>query len=147
MSESISSATVKARRHARAYGVQALYQWQVAEPTIEDLLVQFMSQPAFARADADYFQEVVRGVVQNVAQIDEMIQRYIDRELSALNPVELAVLRLSFFELMFRLDIPYRVVLNEGIELVKKYGSVEGHKYVNAVLDRATKDLREIERS
>lgn len=143
-SEKISS---KARQHARRYAMQAMYQWHLARPTVEDLLVDFMTQDLFERADKDYFQEVVTGIISQINKIDETLSLYLDRPVTDLNPVELSVLRVAMFELMYRLDIPYRVVLNEAIELAKKYGSVDGRKYVNAVLDNAASQLREVERN
>jgi len=125
-----------ARYQARRYAMQALYQWSFSKTPWLALSEQFLTaNETHLRTDIDYFTELVRGILEKIDSIDEAIKLHIDRPFENLNPVELAVLRLSFYELLFQKDVPPKVVLNEAIELTKSFGSVEGYKYVNGVLD------------
>lgn len=136
---------VKARRKARSFLVQALYQWQVTQLPANEVLLQFLLFEEINAADQDYFRRVFLEITSNVAEIDAKFQPYLDRELAQVSPVELAILRLGAFELALCPELPYKVVLNESIELSKIYGGTDSHKFTNGVLDKLAKSLRSIE--
>lgn len=133
------------RRKAREFALQALYQWHINQQSAGAIEAQFQTQPGLAKADQAYFSELLRAVVQQVQQLDTQLQTVVDRELATLTPVELSILRMGTYELQTRLEIPYRVVLNEAIALAKKFGATQGHRYVNAVLDQLSRTLRKLE--
>ena len=134
-----------ARRKARKMALQALYQWQVAETPVHELLAQFAVDQDMSKIDREYFSEVVRGVASNKSDIDAALEACLDREIAKMTPIELVILRMGAFELTHRIDVPYRVVINEGVELAKSFGAADGHKYVNGVLDKLSKTLRAAE--
>lgn len=131
----------KERRRARELAVQALYQWQLAQTSPTDIEMQFQQENEMVRVDTAYFSVLLHGVTDRQQTIDEKITPALDRPLDQLNPVELAVLRLAVYELLYQLHVPPRAVINEALELTKRFGATEGYKYVNAVLDRITKTL------
>ena len=134
-----------ARRQARSLAMQALYQWHMAGQSINEIEAQFRVDNDFSDVDAAYFHEILHGVPRLKAELDEAVQPCLDRPLEEVDPVELAILRLSAYELLRRVDVPYRVVINEGIELAKVYGATDGHKFVNGVLDKLAPSLRAAE--
>jgi N utilization substance protein B len=134
-----------ARSRARALTVQALYQQQITDHTVEELLAQFRERKEFAAVDQDYFEDSLEDICSSREELVQRIDDFADRPVSQLDPVELAILLLGFHELKAREDIPFRVVINEGVNLSKKFGAVDGHKYINALLDRAAADLRSTE--
>jgi N utilization substance protein B len=136
----------RARSIARKLAMQALYQWQMTSHEANDLAKQFVESEEFAGADRDYFEELLRGCIKQKEAIDAAIAPFIDRPLDQLDPVETAILMIGLFELRSRLDVPYRVVINEAVDLAKRFGATDAHKYVNAVLDRAAKEIRAQER-
>jgi transcription antitermination protein NusB len=133
------------RRAARKSLAQALYQLQVGGQPWQDVHQQFVADPEFADADADYFREALAYIAEQRAALDERIVSFSDVDLARLDPVEHGILWLGLYELTVRPDVPYRVVINEGVELTKRFGATDGHKYVNAILDRAAAALREAE--
>jgi len=133
------------RREARQLATQALYQWHMAKTSLNEIEAQFRVDNDFSDVDASYFHDILHGVPANKTEIDIALAPCLDLTLDELDPVELAVLRLSTWELLKRVDVPYRVVINEGIELAKVYGSTDGHKFVNGVLDKLAPTLREAE--
>lgn len=134
-----------ARRQSRFMLVQALYQWQVADVAMTDILAQFREQPLFAKADALYFSESLAAVITEVEALDQQFAPFLDRQLMELDPIELTILRLATYELAFRLELPYRVIINEALELTKIFGATDSFKYVNGVLDQVAKVLRQLE--
>lgn len=134
-----------ARHNARRYALQAMYQWQLAGTPIHEIEAEFLHYHIDKKLDLDYFKELLHGVPRHQHEIDQEMQSFLDRPIHEIDPVELAVLRLAIFELIKRLDVPYRVVINEALELTKKFGSVEGYKFVNGVLDRIAKKNRPAE--
>ncbi len=134
-----------ARTRARELMVQALYQKQIAAHSTSELVSQFHEQAAYERVDKTYFDEQFPAISNSQDELETKIDALIDRPLEQLDPVELAILLIGVYELESRIDIPYRVVINECINLAKRFGSIEGHKYINACLDLAAKSLREIE--
>ena len=133
------------RREARQMATQALYQWHMAGHSLNEIEAQFRVDNDFKSVDGAYFSELLRGVPTNKDEIDAVLAPCLDITIEELDPVELAILRLSTYELPKRIDVPYRVVINEGIELAKVYGSTDGHKFVNGVLDKLAPRLREVE--
>lgn len=134
------------RRRARRRAVQALYQWQVTQQDAGEVIVQFLEEQDMSRVDVDYFKALVRGVAGERALLDETLQAHLDRDIERVDPIERAILRLGAFELLRRLEVPYRVVLDEAVELAHRFGAEHGHTYVNAVLDRAAGHWRAGER-
>lgn len=138
--------TGRARGAARRLIVQALYQWQLAKPSPADLVAQFSVNPEYARIDREYFREAVAAICGGSAAIDEDLGRHSDIAPERLDPVEHAILALGLWELTARPDVPYRVVINEAIGLAKRFGATDGYRFVNAVLDRASRAHRAAER-
>ncbi len=137
---------VQPRAAARKLLVQALYQWHLARQPAAELEAQYAASPEFAKADGDFFRAALGAICAADSGIDEEIARHSDIEPARLDPVEHAVLALGVWELMSRPEVPYRVVINEGVELAKRFGATGGHRYVNAVLDRASRAHRGAER-
>lgn len=125
------------RSKARRYALQALYQWHMSDQPVADVLIQFHDNISNDVLDDEYFLFLVNGVAEQVSALDQRFEPYLDRKLHDLTPIELTVLRLASFELTNSMDVPYRVVINEALELTKEFGSSdEGFKYVNAILDK-----------
>lgn len=131
------------RGRARELLVQALYQMQIASHDKRELLVQFRERPEYERVDKAFFDEALGAILDERAAIEELAVQYLDRPLTQLDPVERGILMLGFYELQSRTEIPYRVVINEAVNLTRRFGAVDGHKYVNAVLDRAAGQIRQ----
>ncbi|CAN5264129.1 transcription antitermination factor NusB [soil metagenome] len=132
----------QARRKARQCVLQALYQWHYAETNLVDIEIQFVTEHDMDGVDMAYFSELLHAIPMQIATLDKHLQPYLDRVLAEVSPIEIAILRIGTYELLQRPDIPYRVVLNEAIELAKTFGADESHKYVNGVLDPLAKQLR-----
>jgi N utilization substance protein B len=125
--------------------MQALYQWDLSGTDLPLIRRQFLEAEDFSRADKRYFIELLSEAPKHIDIIDESISECIDRPFEQLDPVERAVLRLATYELLYRLDIPYRVTINEAVQLTKKFGAEQGHAFVNGVLDKAAHKLRSAE--
>lgn len=136
-----------ARSLARRRAMQALYQWQVAGHSGQDVHLQFSKDKEHRHVDQDLFRELVRDVIDQSSELDEQIGALSDRPVSQLDPVEHGILLIGIYELQHRPDVPYKVVINEAVELCRGYGAEDGHKFVNALLDRAAKEFRAEERS
>lgn len=134
-----------ARTRARELLVQALYQKQIAGHECAELLAQFHEQTAYERVDQEFFNEALPHICKSQAELEQIIDGLIDRPLEQLDPIELSVLLIGVWELETRIDVPYRVVINEGVNLAKRFGAVDGHKYINACLDAAAQSLRTVE--
>lgn len=130
------------RQKARSLALQALYSWQMAGQSLNEIEAQFRTDNDFSDVDGAYFHEILHGVPRLKVELDEAFLPCLDRPLDEVDPVELAILRLSTYELRNRADVPYKVVINEGIELAKVYGATDGHKFVNGVLDKLAPRLR-----
>lgn len=131
-----------ARRKARVLALQAVYSWQLSGNPIADIEQQMLIENDVSKIDVEYFKDIARGVVVNQKQLDEAVTPHLSRPFDDLDMVERAILRLSAYELKFRQDVPYKVAINEGIELAKMFGAEDSHKFVNGVLDKAVKQLR-----
>jgi len=130
------------RSVARKLALQALYRWQLNECPWQDLIEEFGDAEDMPRADREYFRELVEGVWRSREALDAQLATWADRGPARLDPIEHAVLLIGLYELRHRQDVPYRVAINEAVTLAKRFGATDGHKYVNAVLDRAARDLR-----
>ncbi|MFC1684595.1 transcription antitermination factor NusB [Pseudomonadota bacterium] len=137
----MSGKRTKARQHA----LQGLYQWQVAGQDIQDIINQFLADQDIKTFEVSYFQDLLRGVPTHLSELDAALSPCLDRALASVDPVERATLRLAAYELAHHPEVPYRVVINEAVELAKVFGAEEGHKYVNGVLDKLAKTLRAVE--
>jgi N utilization substance protein B len=131
-----------ARRKARRLTLQALYQWHMADSAPHEIEAQFLVSNDMSQVDREYFHEVLNGVPSSLAELDEQISPLLDRSLKSLTPIELTILRMGTYELQHRIDVPYKVIINEGVELAKSFGANEGHRYVNGVLDKLAQKLR-----
>ncbi len=130
------------RRKARELAVQATYSWQVSQNPVNEVEVNFIVDNSKRRFDIEYFQLLLRGVTSNIKEIDESISPHVDRPLDDIDQVEKAILRVAIFELKDCTEVPYRVVINEAIELAKAFAADDSHKFVNGVLDKAVKLIR-----
>jgi N utilization substance protein B len=135
----------RARSLSRRLVLQALYQWQMTGQSFPELRNQYTSDEGYAEVDAEYFQQLLQGVIDDSVALDAMIGGWLDRPVAQLDPVEHAVLLIGVEELRAHVEVPYKVVLNECVELTKKFGATDGHKFINAVLDRAARQLRAAE--
>lgn len=130
------------RRKARELAVQAVYSWQISQNSVNDIEVNFITDNSKRRFDIEYFQQLLRGVTNSVAELDLAISPHVDRPLDDIDQVEKAILRVAIFELSDCQDVPYRVVINEAIELAKLFAADDSHKFINGVLDKAVKLIR-----
>jgi len=130
------------RTVARKLALQALYRWQLNECPWQDLVQEFGDAEDMPRADAGYFRALVEGVWRERAQLEARLATFTDREPRRLDPIERAVLLIGLYELSTRPEVPYRVAISEAVGLAKRFGATDGHKFVNAVLDRAARELR-----
>ena len=133
------------RRRARELAVQGLYQWLLAGGTADEVLEHLREQDGFDRADRAHLDALMHGGIEQAGALDAAIARHVDRPTRQLSPVEHAVLMIGTYELTHCLDVPYRVVINEAVELAKAFGGTDGHKYVNGVLHPLAQQLRAAE--
>ncbi len=139
--------TSRARSLSRKFAMQALYQWQLTGQSCAELRNQYVAEEGFSDADRDYFEALLTGTTGERESLDAELGSLLDRPVAQLDPVEHAVLLIGLYELRAQMDVPYRVVINEGVDLTKRFGATDGHKFVNAVLDRAARSLRAAEQS
>ena len=148
---SVTKAEVKAvkkpkvsqnRRKSRELVLKAVYRGMINAGDIKQIIQDAQDDPEYIKADETYFKQLLEGVTGKIIELDQQISTFIDRKIEELSPVEHAILRVSSFELMFDMSIPYRVAINEGVELAKLYGGVDGHKYINGVLDKVAAAAR-----
>lgn len=145
MTDENKEINLKERKKARKLAMQALYQWHMNDTSISDLEVQFRSESNMKKVDSEYFSEMIHGIPKEKAKLDERLDAKLDRSIKTLTPVELTILRLGVYELIHRLDVPYKVVINEAVELAKIFGATDGHKFVNGVLDKIALQERNLE--
>ena len=137
---------VKGSRHkARQAAVQALYQWQLTQQDPDQIEDHFILDHDVKDVDLEYFHNLIREIPLRLHELDDHIIPFLDRTIEDLDPVERAILRIGAYELEFHPEVPYKVVINEAVELAKTFGAEDGHKYVNAVLDRTAEELRNSE--
>lgn len=135
------------RRWARRLCMQALYQWEITHHDIHLIETQFLQDENIGRVDVEYFKALLLGVVDQLEIIQSHIKRYIDRPVAEIDPIEMSVLRMAVYELLHRLDVPYKVILNEALELAKAFGATDGYKFVNGILDKVAREVRRDEAS
>ncbi|MBC7945380.1 MAG: transcription antitermination factor NusB [Burkholderiales bacterium] len=133
------------RRRSREFAAQGIYQWLLSAETPDRILAHLAEREDFARADAEHCSALIRGAIREVEALRTALAPHLDRPINALSPVEHAILLLATFELTRHLEIPRRVVINEAIEIAKRFGGADGYKYVNGVLDRLAKIARAAE--
>ncbi len=125
--------------------MQALYQWQMSQNPLQQIEQQFRSEFDFTQVDLEFFQELLHRVPAQAGELDALFAPYLDRPVKELTPIELALLRIGTYELAHRIDVPFKVAINEAVSLAKKFGAAESHKYINGVLDNVAKQTRAIE--
>jgi transcription antitermination protein NusB len=134
--------TSQNRRKSRELVLKAVYRGMINASELKQVIADAKEDPEFIKADETYFSSLLAGVSGKTADLDSQISTFIDRKIEELSPVEHAILRISSYELMFDASIPYRVAINEGVELAKLYGGTDGHKYINGVLDKIAAAVR-----
>jgi N utilization substance protein B len=135
----------KAKQKARKLLVQALYSWELGGTDLQTIEVNFHLENDMSKIDTGLFKKVLYEVPENLAKIDEAYQSYIDREQDQLDPVSRAVLRIATYELLFSIEVPYKVAINEGVNLAKTFGPTDAYKFINGVLDRVAAQARAVE--
>jgi transcription antitermination protein NusB len=128
--------TTQNRRKSRELALKAIYRSMLNSGELKQIAMDAKDDPDYIKTDEAYFKQLLAGVTENTEKLDQEIARFIDRKITELSPVEHAILRISSFELFFDVSIPYRVAINEGVELAKTFGGADGHKYINGVLDK-----------
>ncbi|MBA2648766.1 MAG: transcription antitermination factor NusB [Legionella sp.] len=137
--------SIDGKRRARKLALQAMYQWHMSGAELTDIEAQFRSNNNMDRVDGDYFCRILYGIPKQLTSLESSFSPYLDRDLSDLNPIELSVLRIGAFELLYCPEVPFKVVLNESIVLTREFGSQDGHKYVNGVLNKVARNVRTYE--
>ena len=133
------------RRRSREFALQGLYQWLVAGGEVSAIVAHLSEVKGFDKIDNEHFLSMLNGVIRNEADLDKQLQPHLDRPLGELSPIERAIMLLAAFELTSHPEIPYKVVINEAVELAKSYGGTDGHKYVNGVIDKLAIEIRAVE--
>ncbi len=133
------------RRKSRELALKGLYQYLLSPKELRLIVREMADEAEFSRADETYFRSLLEGVYGQISELDGRITKFLDRPIAELSPIEHAVLLISAYELIFDVSIPYRVAINEGVELAKSYGGTDGHKYVNGVLDKLAAEARPAE--
>ena len=134
-----------AKTNARRCAVQALYQWQISGASLNRIEMNFMEEERLKGAQKNFFSEIFHGVPKQLTVIDEALNEFVDRPVEKIDPVERAVLRVGVYELINRLDTPYKVIINEAVNLAKFFGADGSHKYVNSILDKVSQKKRAME--
>jgi N utilization substance protein B len=135
----------KARGKSRRLAMQAIYQWQMTGDSIAGIKQQFLDENNPTKFDVEYFTALVSGVASTVSEIDKLLEKYMNRTIESVDPVERSILRIGSYEFINRLDVPFRVVLNEAVTITKEFCSEKSHAFVNAVLDKVAKEIRQVE--
>jgi N utilization substance protein B len=134
-----------ARRRSREAALQGLYEWLIGGGDAGVIDAHMREQDGFSEVDAAHFDALLHGCIAEAADIDALLAKHVDRKTTELSPVEHGVLMIGTYELKHCIDVPYKVAINEAVELAKNFGGTDGHKYVNGVLDKAAADLRPVE--
>lgn len=135
----------KARRRSREIALQALYQWAIGGEDRLEIEAQYLNENNQAKFDVDYFQWLFREIPKDLSSLDHAFEPFLDRPLDEISTIELSILRIAMFEFLKQPDIPYKVVINESIELAKKFGADQSHKFINGVVDKAARQHRQAE--
>ena len=134
-----------ARRRARELALQGLYEWLLSKGEARTIADHMREQDDFEKCDTAHFDRLLAGCIEEAGEIDEVLTHHVDRKTAHLSPIEHGVLMIGTYELRHCIEIPYKVAINEAVELAKSYGGTDGHKYVNGVLDKAAAELRPVE--
>lgn len=134
-----------ARRRSRELALQGLYEWQISQAKVSVVSSHMREQDEFAKCDTVHFDSLLEGCIDQITALDAALTPHLDRKVGELSPIEHGVLLIGAYELMHCMDVPYKVAINEAVELAKSFGGTDGHKYVNGVLDKAAADLRPAE--
>ncbi|MDH5423917.1 MAG: transcription antitermination factor NusB [Gammaproteobacteria bacterium] len=140
-----STSFVKQRSLARRRAMQAIYQWQMAGNDLKEIETQYLTEQDMSKVDVDYFKELMHKVPQQIDVLDIVVEKHMDSTMEELDPIERAIIRLALYELKNRLDVPYKVVINEAVILAKAFGGDNSHTFVNGVVDKAAIELRQSE--
>ena len=135
----------QAKTNARKCAVQALYQWQMSGDSLSRIETYFLEEQHLKGAQKSYFSELFHGVPKQLDVIDAALSEFVDRPVEKIDPVERAILRTGAYELLYRLETPYRVIINEGVNLAKEFGAEGSHRYVNGILDKVAQKQRSVE--
>lgn len=133
------------RRRARHFALQSLYQWSMTHAALNEIEAEFRIDNDFSHVDGDYYHALINGVVVSVSSLDALFADKLDRPLDELDPIERTLLRMGVYELRDRIDVPYKVVINEAVALAKKFGATDSFRYINGVLDKVARDCRSLE--
>lgn len=136
---------VSPRTESRRVALQAIYQWQLTNESIPQIVKQFNEDGLLAELELEWFKELLTEVSNNAEALDALFADYLDRSVARIDPVERAIMRMGAYELQSKVEIPYKVIINESVELAKRFGAEESHKYINGILDKVAKQLRELE--
>jgi N utilization substance protein B len=146
MSRSTPNPLAAKRHKARHYAMQALYQWHMADAQLNEIEAEFRADYDFGKVDGEYFHALLHEIPPRVDDIEAVFGPFmVERSLEELDPIERALLRIGCYELMERIDVPYKVVINESVNLAKKFGATDSHKFINGVLDQVARQLRTVE--
>ena len=134
------------RRKARHYAMQSLYQWYMAGASLNVIEAEYKNDNDMSKVDVEYFHELLHGTAKHLSELEALFGPHLqERALNELDPITYALLRMSTYELKYRIDVPYKVVINEAVTLAKKFGATDSHKFINGVLDRTATDVRAVE--
>jgi len=142
MTDNLNLSKITGRRASRALALQALYQWHVTKSNVITIIEQFYAHNDFSLVDRVYFAKLVTGVVEQYQSLDDMFTAELDRDFNQLTPIECTILRIATWEFINCMEIPFKVIINEAIELAKMFGAADGHKYVNGILNKLKNRLR-----
>lgn len=136
---------IRRKRKARRLALQALYQWHMTKLNTQEIELQFRLNNDFTKVDNDYFTRLLHGISKDLHEIDNVYKPYLDRDIDSLGPVERTLLRIGSYELVHMLEIPYKVILDESINISREFGATDAHKYINGVLNQVAKKIRAAE--
>lgn len=135
----------KQRKKSRKYAMQALYSWQMSGTNIGDIKDFYLADRNPGKFDVEYFEMLLHQIPNKVAELDESLAPYISREIKEIDPIELSILRIAAYEFQYRLEVPFKVVINEALDLAKTFGGEDSFRFVNSALDKMAKNYRETE--
>lgn len=135
----------KARHKARHYALQALYGWSMTANDLRGIEEQFLHDKNPEKVDMEYFRDLLHNIPANLITLNDLIAPYVSRALVEVDPIELTILRIATYEFQYNIDVPYKVIINEALELTKRFGATDSHKFINGILDKIAKALRSTE--
>jgi transcription antitermination protein NusB len=141
----VGKINLRARHRARRLALQAIYQWQLTDDAVDSIKVQYMTENDAKTFEVEYFLGCLQAVCEYARDFDAQMTPFLDRSLDSITPIELALLRMGMYELVMRLDVPYKVVINEAVGLGKLFGATDSYRYINGVLDKVAREIRKLE--